>query len=193
MELKELMEDVSRNAIESLKQVYLKSKKHLDNKIQTRMIYPRCRNNEIRVSEQELRVIFIEELNKYLDKTNEQILFSIETPTIKKYSFGDKPISSEKGRSGNIDLVLHNMSGERIALIEFKALNPTRKNYEKDFVKLTNEINGKVALERYFIQVVKTDLQLNNAVKIVKEIKEEYTERITYMCHSLEGKSFILI
>lgn len=193
MNVNEIIETVSNNTLEVLKQAYQKSEKCLSNKIQTRMIYPHYRNNEIRVSEQELRIIFIEELNKFLDIIDEQhILFSIETPTIEKYSFSDKPIMSKKGRSGNIDLVLYNTTFERIALIEFKALNPIRKHYEKDFVKLANEIKGNKYIEGYFIQIVKNDLQFKSAVEAVKGFKNKYSESIIYICYSLEGESYII-
>lgn len=38
-----------------------------------------------------------------------------------------------------IDLSIHNDKFDRIALIEFKALNPEESAFAKDFCKLSNE------------------------------------------------------
>jgi len=94
-----------------------------------------------RISEQELRLLFIEELKKeYPD-----LFFSIETPTVKKYSFGklfnDIKLDT-KGQSGSIDLCIFERdlnSYKRILNVEFKHKNVNIHNIGKDILKLIAE------------------------------------------------------
>lgn len=126
-----------------------------------RIIFPKkrnekCNKEDIRLSEQELRFIFVEQLNEYINKHKEwNVFYSVETPTVDTYSFKNEPTRKrveEGGRSANFDLVIHNDKAERIALIEFKASNPPIKNYQKDLVKLSNE--KEAGDLRYFIQLL---------------------------------------
>ena len=87
-----------------------------------------------RISEQELRFIFVEQF--YKSKTEEEngLFYSIETPTGKFYDFKDVPqvVERKDGRSANIDLVIYQKEDDqfnRVALIEFKAHNPDEKDY----------------------------------------------------------------
>ena len=135
-----------------------------------------------RVSEQELKQIFIEQLNKEIEK-GWDVYYSVETPTEKKYRFEgkDKPEQNDSGRSANFDLVIHNNKFERIALIEFKANNPKLNDYLKDLVKL-NEENHEGKVLRYFVQIVKnSDKGTENSLQ--KKMKDN--EDI-YWCYSLE-------
>ncbi len=62
------------------------------NNLQTRLIYPRYgghRAEEIRISEQEIKQIFIEVLKK--TKENHTFLYSVECPTENKYIFVNEP------------------------------------------------------------------------------------------------------
>ncbi len=57
----------------------------------SRLIFP-CysktyRNGERRISEQELRFVFIEQFNQYCDETGWDAYYSVETPTEWKYRF----------------------------------------------------------------------------------------------------------
>lgn len=116
----------------------------------SRLVFPRKRNGEVRVSEQELRFIFQEQLYAYiydLNRAGEQwnVCYSVETPTQNEYS-----LSGNGERSANIDLALY-ADGRRIALIEFKALNPGDYEHMKDTFKLRNEPGDSL---RYFVEIV---------------------------------------
>lgn len=159
------------------------------------IIFPKKRQEEAietkqditRVSEQELKQIFIEQLNKEIEK-GWDVYYSVETPTEKKYRFKgkDKPEQDESGRSANFDLVIHNNKFERIALIEFKANNPKPNDYLKDLVKL-NEENYEGKVLRYFIQIVRNsnDRTKDNLQEKMKGYKD------IYWCYSLEKGEII--
>lgn len=51
-----------------------------------------------------------------------------------------------------IDLSIHNDKFDRIALIEFKALNPEESAFAKDFCKLSNEPTCLT----FFVMIVKS-------------------------------------
>jgi len=94
-----------------------------------------------RISEQELRLLFIEEFkNNY-----PHLFFSIETPTIFKHAFGKlyEDIKSDgNGQSASIDMcIFERVSDEykRILNVEFKSKNPQIKHIAKDILKLMSE------------------------------------------------------
>lgn len=139
----------------------------------TRLIFPRYWvteenkrvEGEVRVSEQELRFMFVEELNKYCDAHREwEVYYSVETPTSNSYQ-----LTGESQQSGCIDLCIHGKDLKRIALIEFKALNPSEHDHAKDAFKLRHEIEGEL---RYFIEIVKSHNRKTDE-KIVEKLKAE--------------------
>lgn len=95
----------------------------------------------VRRSEQELRVLFIDEFKK----ENPDFYYSIETPTEYKYIFSDpcgKMMQNSEGQSALIDLCIFERCKEkysRILNIEFKHKNTASKNIEKDILKLISE------------------------------------------------------
>lgn len=94
-----------------------------------------------RISEQELRFLFVEEFKKMSKALN----YSIETPTQEKYKFGksfDDIKVSKEGQSALLDMCVfknNEDSYERILNIEFKHKNSTLKNIAKDILKLMHE------------------------------------------------------
>ena len=190
------IKNVIKNTFDIIQKVY-KYQREIFNGLEkpigihgSRIIFPKKRQEETneaeqditRVSEQELKQIFIEQLNKEIEK-GWDVYYSVETPTEKKYRFEgkDKPEQNESGRSANFDLVIHNNKFERIALIEFKANNPKLNDYLKDLVKL-NEENHEGKVLRYFVQIVKnSDKGTENSLQ--KKMKDN--EDI-YWCYSLE-------
>ena len=129
-----------------------------------------------RISEQELRFIFIEQFNKSEEAKKNGLFYSIETPTRNFYDFNGVPqvvereVHDEKkgqkgaGRSANIDLVIYQKKDDtikRIALIEFKAHNPDEKDYRKDICKLINEESESDCL-KYFIQIINNGSDFND-------------------------------
>ena len=107
------------------------------------LIFP-SKGDVKRISEQELRQLFIEEFKI----KHEDLYFSIETPTVKKYSFtnglkqikiGDK---ANNGQSALLDMCVFEKEKEfynRILNIEFKHKNATEVNISKDILKLIHE------------------------------------------------------
>jgi len=96
-----------------------------------------------RISEQELRLLFIEEFKK----SDEDLFYSIETPTKEKYKFGKtyEEIVKNAGihkTSASLDMcVFKNTSDKykRVLNIEFKHKNTGIKNIAKDILKLLRE------------------------------------------------------
>lgn len=94
-----------------------------------------------RISEQELRFLFVEEFKK----DNPNLFYSIETPTDKKYSFGksfDDIVTHENGQSAALDMCIFERDlniYNRILNIEFKHKNTSIKNIGKDVLKLVKE------------------------------------------------------
>lgn len=97
-----------------------------------------------RISEQELRQLFIEEFKvKYKD-----LYYSIETPTKNKYSFSNEKNEKKvgdidnKGQSALVDMCVFDKekkSYKRTFNIEFKNKNATHDNISKDILKLMHE------------------------------------------------------
>ncbi|MBC7523240.1 MAG: hypothetical protein H7239_02210 [Flavobacterium sp.] len=110
------------------------------------LIFPSKSDNTLRISEQELRQVFIEVFNE----TKNGLYYSIETPTINNYSFGknhdDIKISSEEltGQSALLDMCIFEKENDqshytRLLNIEFKHDNVDFKNFSKDILKLMHE------------------------------------------------------
>lgn len=146
----------------------------------SRIIFPLKRESkdkkeEFRISEQELRFVFVEEFNKYCSK-NWDAYYSVETPTSKRYDFSNKEMPCKvdypNGQSAMVDFSIFLKEQDkltRIALIEFKALNPDKQSYMKDYVKLLNEDQKFV----YFIMIVKS--ANDRTIKsIAEKIKASY-------------------
>ena len=146
----------------------------------SRIIFPLKRESkdkkeEFRISEQELRFVFVEEFNKYCSK-NWDAYYSVETPTSKRYDFSNKEMPCKvdypNGQSAMVDVSIFLKEQDkltRVALIEFKALNPDKQSYMKDYVKLLNEDQKFV----YFIMIVKS--ANDRTIKsIAEKIKASY-------------------
>jgi len=94
-----------------------------------------------RISEQELRLLFIEEFIKAYPK----LFYSIETPTIDKFSFGktyEDIKVDENGQSASLDMCIFERDSDvykRILNVEFKHKNSGIKNTGKDILKLIQE------------------------------------------------------
>lgn len=128
----------------------LMDKERSEGKSEGRLIFPNIYPSEkaskieldkyFRISEQELRFLFVEEFIK-----TTKLFYSVETPTKSKYRF-DKVFERIKidssGRSASIDMSIFSKSSfnyERIFNIEFKYDNVPLFNFGKDVLKLMNE------------------------------------------------------
>ena len=172
------------NTFNTISEVYRKKKKKKKigtyNNNSSRIIFPLKRESkdkkeEFRISEQELRFVFVEEFNKYCSK-NWDAYYSVETPTSKRYDFSNKEMPCKvdypNGQSAMVDVSIFLKEQDkltRVALIEFKALNPDKQSYMKDYVKLLNEDQKFV----YFIMIVKS--ANDRTIKsIAEKIKASY-------------------
>lgn len=159
---KESIEEIVRNTFEAIQDAYnyqTEKAPKLDypnRQRLSRIVFPQKRDNTTRISEQELRFVFVEQLIKKIQE-GWDVYYSIETPTRGTYSGfsnGETPKQDVEGRSGEFDLVIFNNRLERIALIEFKANNASDHEHIKDFCKLNNPKEGVVL--KYFIEIVKS-------------------------------------
>jgi len=221
-ELKRHIETIINNTFLSIDNVYKENQETRDSKGNptglycpktSRLFFPKYRDSEkkkgskkkdtIRISEQELRFLFIEEFNKYIDSYNKEnhdkpleYYYSIETPTEKKYVFKDNPKrccpdTDNEGVSAQFDLVISDKNKNRVCLIEFKNNSrSTGGEHEKDFLKLSVEGEGKLC---YFISIA----QASNSDTIDGIIKKLNSSRgnknicltsITYICHCLNNR-----
>lgn len=158
----------------------------------SRVIFPsyskKNRNEKIRISEQELRFIFVEQLNKYCDNTVDfEAFYSVETPTEEKYDFSDKsnphkvtPDGDKKGQSAMVDLTIHSASGERLCLMEFKSQNPLPFAYKKDIAKLNAETSSGI-----LVQILKS--ADDRTIKNIRT-KIQGLEETRYVCHCMNTK-----
>lgn len=111
------------------------------------LIFPSKRDSTRRISEQELRQLFIEEFKE----KHKNLYFSIETPTLNRYSFTNKDDTIkiadyiDAGQSALIDLSIYDELQDssknyiRLLNVEFKHKNATEVNISKDILKLMHE------------------------------------------------------
>ena len=195
---KEHVKKIIAQTFEVIKKVYDTQKEEFGNSSEfcesgSRIIFPkysvRYRNGETRISEQELRFIFVEQFNKYCEANKWNAYYSVETPTEEKYVFSKEHIKvvpykadgkEKTGQSAMIDLSIHNDKFDRIALIEFKALNPEESAFAKDFCKLSNEPTCLT----FFIMIVKSH-DNGTITNIHKKIESKGAETEFY-CFDLE-------
>ena len=194
MEVKEVINQITDRTFKILKSIYDNQKEGKDNPERdngSRLIFPHYstiyREGETRISEQELRFLFVEQFNAFCAENNLKWYYSVETPTEYKYIFTDKddPHKDDKGQSAMVDLCVHGEKLERIALVEFKALNPDEFCYNKDFCKLDAEKECKPELETFFIMMVKkTNTGTYGNIRKKIENKGEHT---VFRCYDLEA------
>lgn len=156
--------------------------------IKTRIVFPKKRDEESRISEQELRFAFIEAFNQYCNDNNSPLYYSIETPTKDKYSnFKDTPKVSDDGRSAEFDAVIFkhiNNKFVRVCIIEFKANNADETDHKKDIVKLNNEKEGDNNVLRFFIEIVKSYKE--GTISSLKDKMKEFKFKDNFICYSLK-------
>ena len=171
------IEEIIKDTFKELDKIYLCCCDNQSMNTESGVIFPRYSKQNIRVSEQELRCVFIQKL------CERGWHYSVETPTTKKYSFTDKdnPKVYEKdsncGESARIDLTIHDKDTNRLCLIEFKAHGGTSEhNYKKDLLKLYTEPDGTL---RYFIQIFESfnDGTVNSVKEKLKYSSEYIIKR----------------
>ena len=155
------IDDIIKEAIKSSFEI-LKELKNKGSSKKTRLIIPQSGDHKLcRVSEQELRFVFIEQIAPDLEKNG--LYYSIETPTEKHYRFSSKtdkhlPPERDKGRCANFDLTISD-GNSLLAIVEFKSKSAESHSYAKDLCKLWNPGEGEKQdknIIRYFISVFET-------------------------------------
>ena len=85
-----------------------------------------------------------------------------------------------------VDLAIHDAEFNRIALIEFKALNPDKLCFLKDFVKLENEPD----VLTYFLMYVKS--YDKGTIENLKSKVDTRDSNIVFYCYDLTTGKIIL-
>lgn len=137
---------------------------------QTRLVFATYSNDKRRVSEQELRFVFVEQLQQILQDYD--LYYSVETPTKSRYLFSEKgknvePCISDRGKSASFDLTIKDSNGNNVAILEFKAKNAQSHEYAKDICKLWNP--EEKAKYKYFINLFE---------KIEQKTKESFLGKL---------------
>jgi len=110
---------------------YLTDVKNNPQGLSPRLILPKRRSGEIRISEQESRILYCGLLNTL------NYYYSIETPTEDVYQQNGKT-----SQSASSDLSLYEYDGKKfkkVANVEFKAHNPDKEQIRKDIEKIIKE------------------------------------------------------
>lgn len=151
--------------------------------------------SEIRISEQELKQVFIYNLQGF------PYWFSVETPTVNKYLFKDKengPTVESKNQSASVDLSIYpdEETNKPCAHIEFKFRNPEPMAIQKDILKLYKE-DIEIG---FFVQILKSDNvdtwknlceKFLGKERFLKQIKESKHEVYVYILSLKSGNCFI--
>lgn len=193
---KEIILDIISEAFKHVKNAYELSKEPNSSK-DSRLIFPKKRDESIRVSEQELRFAFVEEFLKYVKKKKKDWYYAVEVPTKIKYDFSDKKnpkVAEEgKGKSASFDLAIYAKGDNNfnlIALLEFKAENPKKFDYHKDLVKLENEKEGDNEVLRFFIEIVE-NAEKGTPKNIESKLKDK-RQQTCFICYALKESEKVL-
>ena len=156
-----------------------------------KLIFPIYSSGEIRISEQEARVLFCKTI-----ECNSDYFYSVETPTKHKYKFSFINAKKKKeyceevdqGQSALIDLSLYKKNEdnfEQLYNIEFKANNVGKHNIHKDFIKLGHEEGTGV-----FFHILKNvnSGTLPSVLSKYKEYSSKTTKPIIFVVVILEAK-----
>ena len=182
--MKNKIEEIAYVAFERLLKAY-------ESKTEGGIIFPKYTHGQnkgkLRVSEQEMRFAFVEEMRRECPDW----YYSVETPTDKKYLFKGEPCivpeEEEGGQSAQFDLTIYKdkRGKEVLAHIEFKAKNPSPHEYKKDFLKLSEDTTDPNTA-RVFIHLLKScgDGTVNNLRD--KKLKDCKKESVKYLCYSLK-------
>lgn len=189
---KEIILGIISKAFEHVKKAYELTQKP-DSSEPSRLIFPKKRDESIRVSEQELRFAFVEEFLKDEEAKAKDWFYAVEVPTKGKYYFSDKENEpkavgeADKGQSASFDLAIYTRGDDDfnlIALLEFKAGNPKEFSYHKDLVKLENENEGGNEVLRFFVEIVE-NADSGTTTNIESKIKDK-CQQTNFICYSLK-------
>lgn len=193
--------EIIKTTFETIDEIYKNRECEKNSFEGSRLIFPKYSNlnktnqNQVRVSEQELRFVFIETFSKYCDANHLEYFYSIETPSQYKYVFSEKiesgkPLprraedNDDSSVSARFDMAIHNKDREIVALIEFKNNESDPVKYEKDFIKLHEEKKNRICIFIDLIEASNSGTLENGIKKRLSKIHTDCTG-ITYIAHSM--------
>ena len=156
----------------------------------SQLIFPCYRDGNERRSEQELRQIFLRNVEE--DKT---YFYSIETPTKYGYRFKDsKNLEVDKNhkkgehQAARFDVSLYNNKYELLNHIELKSDNPEEEDICKDFLKLAKEVKFTKEKKNFFVHyhcVEETSWKSDT----FSSLFEKYRESVDEIENKIEDKN----
>ena len=170
-------EELIKNSLQELQKIGWENE---SNSQDSKLIFPKYRNNKQRISEEEARFLFVRELEK-----QDNFYYSVETPTKEAYKdFNSEEPKIGAGRSGSVDVTLYEKTEDKYCrkhLIEFKLGNV--KTCKKDFLKLLCDDNEcKV---NYYINILENcdsgtipNLEKDKFSKSIDYIFKKYSKKI---------------
>ena len=157
----------------------------------SQLIFPHSNKGDVRCSEQELRQIFLRNVEEDSDKT---YFYSIETPTEYGYRFKDPKNlkvdeNHKKGehQAARFDVSLYNDKYELLNHIEFKYGNPDQKNAIcKDFLKLISEVDLTKEKKNFFVHYLCVKTEKGWESKTFPSLFKKYCDSIVDIEESLK-------
>ena len=160
----------------------------------SQLIFPCYRDGNERRSEQELRQIFLRNVEE--DKT---YFYSIETPTKYVYciSNSEKPIGKENHetgdhhRSGNYDVTLYseNKIESLASCIEFKHDYQDEEDICKDFLKLAKEVKLTNEKKNFFVHYLNIEKENTWEKSKFQKLFENYRKSVDEIENKIEDKN----
>lgn len=160
----------------------------------SQLIFPCYRDGNERRSEQELRQIFLRNVEE--DKT---YFYSIETPTKYVYciSNSEKPIGKENHetgdhhRSGNYDVTLYseNKIESLASCIEFKHGYQDEEDICKDFLKLAKEVKLTNEKKNFFVHYLNIEKENTWEKSKFQKLFENYRKSVDEIENKIEDKN----
>ena len=162
----------------------------------SQLIFPKYRNKTVRYSEQELKQIFLKNVEE-----DKNYFYSIETPTEYVYciSNSDNPTVKEvhekddNYKSARFDVSLYNtdykVNDNASHHIEFKYGNPDQKNAIcKDFLKLVSEVDLTKEKKSFFVHYL--NIRKENAWESnnFQKLFENYRNSVDEIENKIEDK-----
>lgn len=198
--LKDALKEIIKDTFKTIDTIYNNRYGEITDNNRSRLIFPcyssqnKTNQNLVRVSEQELRFIFIETFCRYCKDKELDYYYSIETPSQYKYVFSEKiesgkplPRKADKDDespvSARFDMAIHDKDRKIVALVEFKNNESDSDKYEKDFIKLHEEKEDRICL---FIDLIEAS-DSGTLEGIKKRLSKIHTpcKGITYIAHSM--------
>ena len=160
----------------------------------SQLIFPHSNKGDVRHSEQELRQIFLRNVEEDSDKT---YFYSIETPTEYGYRFKDPKNlkvdeNHKKGehQAARFDVSLYNDKYELLNHIEFKYGNPKKKTpICKDFLKLAAEVKLTSEKKSFFVHYLCVKTEKGWESKTFPSLFKKYCDSIVDIEKTLKNET----